>query len=595
MLKVSYIIALLSSIGVFNSCTGNFINLQKDNEQLVYYEQNETVYGTYLAGRVALLRQDFDNAAKYYIKTMENGKINEDIIGRTYFILASQGKIDEAKAYADKSRELGDKNSFIDVIDAVYEFKHKNYQTARDKLNSINERTYDILIAPLFNAWSYVGENNYKEATKELNKLASAEEMKTVYNLHQGMIAEYFNHLEEAEAAYDRIINDSTADMSFRALQIISDFFVRYGKKDKAVSIISKQYGTNSMRELLSGLSTKINREENTLKNFKRTVDMGAGEVFLEVGLLYKSVPVATDYAQIYMAISEYFNPNNDVTKISMADIYESRQMYREANRYYDSIDEKSEMYYPAQLKKSDNLVLMEKYDDAATVLKKLLKDNQKNFQILFNLGNILQKNNNQEDAIKYYTEAINSIFYESERYWSIFYALGVSYDRNNEWEKAEENLEKALKLSNRHPQVLNYLGYTWLKNGVNIDRAIAYILEAYEKEPNNGGIIDSLGWVYFKTGDYKNAIIYLEKASEINPQNAIISDHLGDAYWQGGRKNEAVYLWKHALTQKEDEEELNRKKVKHKIEYGMKTMHVLTINDERIKKNLYSLNDITE
>ena len=595
MLKVSYIIALLSSIGVFNSCTGNFINLQKDNEQLVYYEQNETVYGTYLAGRVALLRQDFDNAAKYYIKTMENGKINEDIIGRTYFILASQGKIDEAKAYADKSRELGDKNSFIDVIGAVYEFKHKNYQTARDKLNSINERTYDILIAPLFNAWSYVGENNYKEATKELNKLASAEEMKTVYNLHQGMIAEYFNHLEEAEAAYDRIINDSTADMSFRALQIISDFFVRYGKKDKAVSIISKQYGTNSMRELLSGLSTKINREENTLKNFKRTVDMGAGEVFLEVGLLYKSVPVATDYAQIYMAISEYFNPNNDVTKISMADIYESRQMYREANRYYDSIDEKSEMYYPAQLKKSDNLVLMEKYDDAATVLKKLLKDNQKNFQILFNLGNILQKNNNQEDAIKYYTEAINSIFYESERYWSIFYALGVSYDRNNEWEKAEENLEKALKLSNRHPQVLNYLGYTWLKNGVNIDRAIAYILEAYEKEPNNGGIIDSLGWVYFKTGDYKNAIIYLEKASEINPQNAIISDHLGDAYWQGGRKNEAVYLWKHALTQKEDEEELNRKKVKHKIEYGMKTMHVLTINDERIKKNLYSLNDITE
>ena len=129
----------------------------------------------------------------------------------------------------------------------------------------------------------------------------------------------------------------------------------------------------------------------------------------------------------------------------------------------------------------------------------------------------------------------------------------------------------------------------------MNTDNAAAMILEAYEKDPNDSIIMDSLGWVYFKTGDYQNAIVYLEKASELNPQNAIISDHLGDAYWYGGRKNEAVFLWKQALTQKDDQEELNVKQVKNKIENGLNKAQNLLIKDKRIRETLHSLNNITE
>ena len=227
--------------------------------------------------------------------------------------------------------------------------------------------------------------------------------------------------------------------------------------------------------------------------------------------------------------------------------------------------------------------------------MKKILRKDPDNFQVLFNLGDILRISNDQPSAIKYYTKAVDSIFYESNKYWPVFYALAVSYDKNNEWLKAEENLKKALKLSNRHPQVLNYLGYSWLKYNINTDMAASMILEAYEKDPEDGVIIDSLGWVYFKTGDYNNAIMYLEKASELNPQNAVISDHLGDAYWCGGRKNEAVFQWKQALSQKEDSGELNKKQIKNKIESGLNGLKPLTITDENIKKSLHSLNEITE
>ncbi len=595
MLKASYIITLLGSIGIFNSCSGHFFNLQQYQQQYTYLQKKDSVYGNYLAGRIAHIRQDYDNAARYYVKSLEQGLVNEDLLGKTYIILASQGKIDEAVKYAKTAREQGDPNNFIDVISAVYEFKHGNYEKSRQILRGINENTYKNLIFPLFSAWSYVGEGNYNQASAELNKLSNAEEMKTVYNLHKGMIADYFNKPDEARKYYEIIINDKNNSISFRALQIITNFLIRTNNKKNAENLIAEYYGSSSIKEMLSSLNTKIKESDVNILPLINTPNIGVGEVFLEVALLFKSVPSGYDYAQMYMAVSEYFNPNNDVTKIAMADIYEERMMYKDANECYDSINKKSEMYYPSQLKKANNLSEEKKYDAAIKVLKNLLRDNPKNFQVLFNLGDILRLNNNQPAAIKYYKEAIDAIFYESEKYWPVYYALAVSYDKNNEWLNAENSLKKALKLSNRHPQVLNYLGYSWLKYDINIDSAAAMILEAYEKEPNDGVIMDSLGWVYFKTGDYQNAIVYLEKASELNPQNAVISDHLGDAYWQGGRRNEAVFLWKQALKQKEEQEELNIKTVKHKIENGIKNLSAFTIQDEKLRKSLHSLNDITE
>lgn len=595
MLKASYIITLLSGIGIFNSCTGNFINLPEYRRQTVFLQKMDTPYGNYLAGRVAHLRQDYDKASKYYIKSIEQGMDNADLLGKTYIILASQGKIEAARKYANIARQKGDENNFIDVINAVYAFKRGNYKYARAEVNGIQEKTYKQLIAPLFNAWSFVGEDNYAGALDELKKLEKSEDMQTVYCLHKGMIADYFNDTKEAKKNYGIIINDKANDMSFRALQIITNFMVRTGDKKQALDLIAKYYGTSNIKEMLNSLREKIEKGDKSTEKLITTANKGVSEVFLEIGLLFKSVPMGYDYAQIYMAMSQYFNPDNDVAKIALADIFEERYMLADANKYYDTIGKDSELYYPAQMKKANNLSSEKKYDEATKILKKLLRDNPDDFQILFNLGDILRISNNQPAAIKYYTEAANSIYYESNKYWPMFYALAVSYDKNKEWLKAEENLKKALKLSNRHPQVLNYLGYSWLKYNINTDMAASMILEAYEKAPEDGVIIDSLGWVYFKTGDYDNAIMYLERASELNPQNAVISDHLGDAYWCGGRKNEAVFQWKQALSQKEDNEEINKKQIKNKIENGLDNFKALTIKDESIKKSLHSLNEITE
>ena len=178
MFKASYIITLLSGIGLFNSCTGNFLSLQK-NQTTPIVREDESLYGNYLVGRVAHIRQDYDVAAKYYVKSIEGGLVNNDIIGKTYIILASQGDIDRAVKYANIAKENGDKNNFIDVINAVYDFKLGDYKKARKQINNISEKTYRNLISPLFNAWSYVGEKDYNGA-KKLLKISDITEMRTV-------------------------------------------------------------------------------------------------------------------------------------------------------------------------------------------------------------------------------------------------------------------------------------------------------------------------------------------------------------------------------------------------------------------------------
>ena len=120
-------------------------------------------------------------------------------------------------------------------------------------------------------------------------------------------------------------------------------------------------------------------------------------------------------------------------------------------------------------------------------------------------------------------------------------------------------------------------------------------IIEAYKQHPFEGHIIDSLGWVYFKIGEYDKSIEYLEQASDLNPGNAVISDHLGDAYWFGGRRNEAVFQWKHALVLKEDSESVDKKAIQAKIEDGIVKNNIIKINDMKVKEELSSLDTTDE
>ena len=136
---------------------------------------------------------------------------------------------------------------------------------------------------------------------------------------------------------------------------------------------------------------------------------------------------------------------------------------------------------------------------------------------------------------------------------WDLYYMRGVALEQAGHWPDAERDLKKALSLKPDEPDILNYLGYSWIDRGEQVKEGKAMIEKALATKPDSGAIVDSLGWAYYRMGDYDQSVQQLERATELEPADAEINNHLGDAYWRAGRRIEAAFQWRRVLTLQPD------------------------------------------
>ena len=594
-MKVGYIAALIISVGVFNSCTEIFMhqNRTPDAETIYSHSRVDTAYGTYLAARVAHLRQDLNTAADYYVKSINLGADNTEIIGRAYVLLTSEGRIDEAAEYAKMAQQKGDKGNFIHFVVMTDEMQKQNYANALESLQKIHDKVYQASILPLFEAWIYAGEGKQKEALNVLKKFKDDKSLVSLYYMHNGMLNDYFGNIEEAQKAFDTVVNNENLELSYRSLQIIGNFYIRNGKQEEAAALVKKYYDKNFQARMLLELYQDIQTSDaSATPKLIDSPQKGQAEALFNIGTIFRGYQ--SDISQIFTALALYLNPQHDVALVSMADLLENNQRYNEAIKEYAKISPQSPIYFMAQLKISSIYMQERQNQKALEKLKNLLELYPNDYQVLFNLGEISRIMNQPEKAIKYYNKALKSAPEVAKQDWTIYYALGMAYERSGQWNKAEEVLQEALKISNRHPFVLNYLGYSWLQHNENSNEALYMIFEAYRQNPEDGHIMDSLGWALYRMGKYEDSIKVLERAAEYLPGNAIVCDHLGDAYWQVGRKDEARFQWQHALILKEDAEELNKDVIRGKISDGLQKPAIINFNESLLVERLKTLN-ITE
>ncbi len=590
VLKCEYIIALLISVGIFNSCTDKFMPenraIKIDPARLSLIRHKPTTYGNYLAARVAHLRQDYNKAANYYAGAIDLGLSKPEIMGYTYMLMTSKGRIDEAAVYAQKAIEKGDKGIMPRFIIMTENIKKGQYADAFQYVEKIDTKNPLRYIYSLFKAWIYVGQDKRQEALDTLKPLKENKLFLTSYYVHVGMINDYFDQPEEAQKAFDKVVGDEKIEFSFRSLQIISNFYLRNGDKEKAVSLAKKYLDKNVFLQVPGNMLQAYEAADpQTTAKLIDTTQKGVAETMFNFGALLRET--TGDISKIFNALALYLNPENDVSRFFMAQLYEADLLYREAADHYAAVDTSSPLYYLAQLQAAQCYMNLRQNNKAIQQLEKISKDFPDDYHVLFNLGEVSRMLKNYPAAIEYYKKALQVIPESEQNSWKLYYALGISYEKNNQWNKAEEILKKALIASNRHPYILNYLGYTWLKNNQNANEALYMIFEAYRRNPEDGHILDSLGWALYRMGLYDGAIKVLESAAEYLPGNAIVCDHLGDAYWQVGRKQEARFQWQHALTLKEDAEEVDKTQLQQKIKNGHTTPMVIPFNQELLVDRL--------
>jgi len=279
----------------------------------------------------------------------------------------------------------------------------------------------------------------------------------------------------------------------------------------------------------------------------------------------------ATDvFTLVYARLGEYLRPDHVDAILLVAALLESQDQYDLATISYNRIPREDPAYPVAELGRAEALIAADRRDAAIEALQQLAKSYPDQEVIWATLGDVLRRAERFEEAITAYDAAIALFETEISGQWPVYYARGICHERQKRYESAEADMRKALELQPDQPQVLNYLGYSFLEQGRNFDEALTMIETAVAARPEDGYIIDSLGWGYYRLGRYEEAVAPMERAVELMPVDAVVNDHLGDVYWAVGRKREAEFQWSRALSFADDSSEADAGRIRRKLEIGL-------------------------
>ncbi|MFW6283972.1 MAG: tetratricopeptide repeat protein, partial [Desulfosalsimonas sp.] len=143
-----------------------------------------------------------------------------------------------------------------------------------------------------------------------------------------------------------------------------------------------------------------------------------------------------------------------------------------------------------------------------------------------------------------------------------LLYELGVLYEKMGDVEAAIEKMKQVIEKDPENADALNYLGYTYADQNIHLDEAESLIRRALELKPESGHILDSMGWVHYRQGDYQKARKYLEKAVEKIDDDPIILEHLGDVYRKTDQPGRALKYYEKSLENGPEDAEAVKEKI---------------------------------
>ena len=273
--------------------------------------------------------------------------------------------------------------------------------------------------------------------------------------------------------------------------------------------------------------------------------------------------------AVVYARLALFLRPDLGEAALLIGDVMTEQDNLDAAVEAYDSVAGDPVLGYLAQLRMARALHAMEEKERAYALLEDLADQRPERVEPLVQLGDLQRRGERYGEAESAYTRAIARLGVPPQREdWTLYYARGITYERTQRWSEAEADFLLALELEPEQPFVLNYLGYSWVDQGLHLDQAKDMLHRAVELRPSDGFIVDSLGWVYYRLGDYEAAVEQLEHAVELEPGDPVINDHLGDALWRVGRVREARFQWRRALSLEPEEDAVAD--IERKLEDGL-------------------------
>ncbi len=507
----------------------------------------DPAFGAYLAARYA---DDTGNpavAARYYGIALRGRPDDPALLAQGFMAGVLSGDA-SATALAPRMPQ----NALATLLLGNQAAQQGDFARAQKIFTSLPPDDLTGLIKPLLIAWAQFGQGDEQGALNGLGPSFNDDGFGSVYVLNAALIADAAGDTKNAAQLYGAV---DASQPNLRLAQVLASWDARQGQNGQAMAVLSALVANHpDLAIALPALATQLD------KPVIGTATDGMAEAYLTLaGALTQPQAVLLRTAFLRFALT--LRPDLTAARLLLADTQTNAgnapatpvQM-QNALDTLAPVPKTDALYAPAAVQQANLLATLNRTDEAAALLRGLLVNSPRDPGLLANLADVLREGSQFAAAIPYYTQALAALGpTPPASAWSLYFDRGICEDQLGNWEQAEPDMQAALRLSPNQPYVLNYLAYSWALHGKILAEARTMLTQAVALDPDDGAVIDSLGYVEMRLGHARQAVTLLTKAVQLSPDDAEVNGHLGDAFWQAGQPLQAAYQWQRALSLQPD------------------------------------------
>ncbi len=519
--------------------------------------------GAYLAARQASGSNDYRAAADYYTKALVRDPANLLLLESAAVAQLALGNLETAAPVARRLAEAMPENQVAQMVLLADQLVRKDYQAALDDYAA--GREVGPLMDGLVTGWAHLALGDVSEALVAFDAVMENPALAPFGAYHKALALALVGDFEGALGLLSGEEGPGMAPTKHGVIAQV-EVLAQLERHDDALALMDKAFGADPDPQF-AGIRARLQSSEGLPFSLVTGPADGLAEVFFTVAGALNGEAEDT-YTLLYARIASALSPRHTDALLLTAAILERQAQYELATVAYNRIARDDPAFHMAELGRAEALRSSDRVDAAIEVLQQLAKSHADLPDVHRALGDILRNEERYDEASNAYDAAIANLPDQNESHWVLYYVRGITHERSDRWPEAEADFRKALALSPDQPQVLNYLGYSFVESGENLDEALDMIERAVAARPEDGFIIDSLGWAYYRLDRYADAVSPMERAAALTPVDPVINDHLGDVYWAVGRRIEAQFQWRRALSLDPEEDEATR--IRRKLEAGL-------------------------
>ncbi|MDO9527021.1 MAG: tetratricopeptide repeat protein [Gemmobacter sp.] len=521
------------------------------------------VSGPYLAARQAMRMTDYRAAAPYFTNALTEDPANTQLMEGLISALIGAGTLDPAVPVARRYLASGGRGQEALVVLLTDQLKRGNFDQALADIRS--GPVASPLIDGLVIAWAELGAGRMAEALAEFDKLGAESGLEGFALYHKALALASAGDFESAEAIFADPTN--AVGMTRRGAVAHAQILSQLERNVDALATLDDLFGTGISDPELDALREGLRGTSPVTFDVVRNPIDGLAEVFYSIAAALDG-EAPDSQTLVYSRIAEHLRPDLPDAALLSASVLERLDQQDLALEAYARIAKTSSANLAAETGRAQALYALDRKEEAVGVLKSLTETQATYLSVHVALGDMLRSEERYAEAAEAYSSAIALIATPETRHWGLYYSRAITYERAQQWDKADADFRLALELNPEQPSVLNYLGYSMLDRNINLSEALGMVERAVAQRPQDGYIIDSLAWGYFLLGRFDDAVEPMERASLLMPLDPIVTDHLGDVYWAVGRVREAEFQWHRALSFEPEEKDATR--IRRKLEVGL-------------------------